>query len=127
MRRAVRQAQLTAPAVEAATAREYPGQPGPLPADFNPQELARRVPGSATGEAAGATPPAEVRRAVIDRHPARRRRASKGASLLVVANPGHGEFVGVLIGPVSLHCVAHADCPVVVLRGPGVTPLRRPR
>jgi hypothetical protein len=28
------------------------------------------VPGSATGEAAGATPHAEVRRAVIDRHPA---------------------------------------------------------
>jgi hypothetical protein len=24
----------------------------------------------------------------------------------------------VLIGSVSLHCVAHADCPVVILRGP---------
>jgi len=69
LRRAVRQAQLTASAGEAVTAREYPDLPGPLPADFNPQ-LARRVLDSAIEETAGATPPVEVRRVVIERHPA---------------------------------------------------------
>ena len=65
----MRQAQLTASAGEAVTAREYPDLPGPLPADFNPQ-LARRVLDSAIEETAGATPPVEVRRVVIERHPA---------------------------------------------------------
>jgi nucleotide-binding universal stress UspA family protein len=56
---------------------------------------------------------------VIEEHPASALvDASKGASLLVVGNRGHGEFVDLLIGSVSLHCVAHADCPVVILRGP---------
>ena len=120
LRWAVHQAQLTASAVEAVTAWEYPELPGPLPADFNPEELARRVLESAIEEAVGATPPVEVRRVAIEGHPAPTLvDASKGASLLVVGNRGHGEFVGVLIGSVSLHCVAHAECPVVILRGPG--------
>jgi nucleotide-binding universal stress UspA family protein len=42
--------------------------------------------------------------------------ASRGASLLVVGSRGHGEFVGMLIGSTSEHCVANAACPVVVLR-----------
>ena len=39
-----------------------------------------------------------------------------GADLLVVGSRGHGEFVGMLIGSVSEHCVANAACPVVVIR-----------
>lgn len=45
--------------------------------------------------------------------------ASKGADLLVVGSRGRGAFAGMLLGSVSQHCVSHAECPVVVVRGPG--------
>lgn len=41
---------------------------------------------------------------------------SSGARLLVIGSRGHGSFTGALIGSVSLHCVCHAHCPVVVVR-----------
>jgi nucleotide-binding universal stress UspA family protein len=119
LRWAAREARLRASAIEVVTAWEYPELLAPPPADFNPEELARRVLDSAVEEALGPVPSVEVRRVVTERHPAPALvDASKGASLVVVGNRGHGEFVGVLIGSVSLHCVAHADCPVVILRGP---------
>lgn len=42
--------------------------------------------------------------------------AAKDADLLVVGARGYGEFAGMLVGSVSLHCVTHARCPVVVVR-----------
>ncbi|MFD2082901.1 Nucleotide-binding universal stress protein, UspA family [Actinopolymorpha cephalotaxi] len=41
---------------------------------------------------------------------------AKNADLLVVGSRGHGGFVGTLLGSVSLQCVQHAPCPVVVVR-----------
>jgi nucleotide-binding universal stress UspA family protein len=41
---------------------------------------------------------------------------SKEADLVVVGSRGHGGFKGMLLGSVSQHLVAHAECPVVVVR-----------
>jgi nucleotide-binding universal stress UspA family protein len=54
---------------------------------------------------------------IIEGHPAPVLiKESVGAELLVVGSRGHGEFVGMLIGSTSEHCVANAHCPVVVFR-----------
>ena len=40
----------------------------------------------------------------------------------VEAVRGHGGFIGALLEPVSQHCVHHAPCPVVVIRGKQTAP-----
>jgi nucleotide-binding universal stress UspA family protein len=43
--------------------------------------------------------------------------ASSDARLLVLGSHGHGGFAASLLGSVSHHCIHHARCPVVVVRG----------
>ena len=70
-------------------------------------------------EVAGADPPVRVESYVLTGHPAYElAQYAKDADLLVVGSRGHGGFVGALLGSVSDHCVHHATCPVVVIRGP---------
>lgn len=54
---------------------------------------------------------------VVEGHPANvLLDAAHDAALIVVGSRGHGGFVGALIGSVSQYVVAHASCPVVVVR-----------
>jgi len=82
------------------------------------QRAVRRVVTEALGEHPGV--PLEARavegaaaRVLLDE--------AKDADLLVVGSRGHGGFAGLLLGSVSLHCVTHAPCPVVVVRGAPTT------
>ena len=59
-----------------------------------------------------------VHRHVVQGHPAQALiDQAAGADLLVVGCRGHGGFTGMLLGSVSQHVVAHAPCPVLVVRG----------
>jgi len=63
------------------------------------------------------TPAVDIRTVVEEGNPAKVLiERSKEADLLVVGSRGHGGFAGMLLGSVSHHLVAHADCPVVVIR-----------
>jgi nucleotide-binding universal stress UspA family protein len=67
----------------------------------------------------GAADAAAVAQHAVRGHPARVLVEETGdpGDLLVVGSRGHGEFAGLVLGSVSLHVVAHAACPVVVVHG----------
>jgi nucleotide-binding universal stress UspA family protein len=93
------------------------GWSGYVPPMAELQETARRR----LEEQVSAVLPAEqVARARCDarnEHPVRLLvSASAGAELLVVGSRGHGPARSFVLGSVSLACVHHARCPVVVVR-----------
>ena len=63
------------------------------------------------------TPAVDVRTVVEQGNPSKVLiERSKEADLLVLGSRGHGGFAGMLLGSVSQHLVAHAECPVVIVR-----------
>lgn len=119
LRWAARQAALVGGVVEAVTAWEYPSFYGWGPAGFDFGDNAGAVLTQAIDEALGPDRRGEVRQVVVCGNPAAALLdASRGAELLVVGSRGHGGFTEALLGSVGQHVVQHAECPVVVIRGP---------
>ena len=117
---AANQAESTGSQLEVITTWEWPttyGWAPPFSADYAPGTDARRTLDEAVEKVRSTHPDVDMRSTVIEGHPAPALiEASRGADLLVLGSRGHGEFVGMLLGSVSEHCVTHARCPVVVLR-----------
>jgi nucleotide-binding universal stress UspA family protein len=125
LRWAVRQAELTGGTVDAVTAWEFPLAAGGLgwapvspPDDTDYAELAAKALAAAVGEASP-PPGVTVHQVVVAGNPARvLLDAARDADLLVVGNRGHSGFADALIGSVSVRCLHHAVCPVVIVRSP---------
>lgn len=121
---AVRQAELTHGEISAVTAWEYPqfyGSMGWMPPENQEgtvEQAAEQVLSDAITAAAGPKHAVKIHSTVAYGSPASiLLDAAENASLLVVGSRGHGGFAGALLGSVGQHCVQHAQCPVVVIRG----------
>lgn len=119
LRWAAHYAELTDGEVHAVTSWRLPTTYGWIPsvADFDWTGNARDTLDRAIKEALDEGETGRVRRDVIEGHPATvLLRAARDSDLLVVGSRGHGEFTGILLGSVAQHVIAHATCPVVVVR-----------
>ncbi|MEU6844287.1 universal stress protein [Streptomyces sp. NPDC046716] len=82
------------------------------------QRYAERVAAQAVARAHERAPGLKVAAEVVPHDPATALiEASHDAGVLVVGSRGHGTFTGLLLGGVGLPVAAHAQCPVVVVRG----------
>jgi nucleotide-binding universal stress UspA family protein len=122
LRWAARQAALTSADLAAVIAWEPPDVFGwmtpPIGVAVDFSANARHLLEATLKSAFGSEPPVPVQIEVKAGRPALvLDRASERADLLVVGNRGRGAIEEVLLGSVSLHCVFHAACPVVVVRG----------
>jgi nucleotide-binding universal stress UspA family protein len=118
---AARQAALTGASLQVIMTWHVPtaayGAQIPMPSDYDFIADSERELGTVVSEVLGPQPGIGVSMVVMEGHPANRLiEASVGAEMLVVGSRGHGAFSGMLLGSVSEHCVAHASCPVVVVR-----------
>ena len=122
---AIGQAELTDATLEAVMAWEYPisfAGVGYAPIgsamDTDFAENAEQVLDGAISETVDPASKIKVSATTREGNPARiLLEAAEGADLLVVGSRGHGGFTEALLGSVSQHCVHHAQCPVVIVRG----------
>jgi nucleotide-binding universal stress UspA family protein len=119
---AVRQAALTGATVDAVTAWQVPaifGNNYAMTPDISELDQGvRQGLAEAVTAAAKLAPEVEIRPLIVQDNAATALLdAAKEADLLVVGSRGHGGFTEALLGSVGQHCVHHARCPVVVVRG----------
>jgi nucleotide-binding universal stress UspA family protein len=125
LRWAIGQAKLTGATVDAMIAWHYPASAGGygwapvgVGTAFDFKENAEKVLADAIGTVCDPGSGVPVRARVVEGNAAQvLLDAADGADLLVVGSRGHGGFTEALLGSVSQHCVHHARCPVVVIRG----------
>jgi nucleotide-binding universal stress UspA family protein len=125
LRWAARYQAATGGTVRAVLSWHFPAAAGPAPYGVAPKPVSDEVRanmqetlGKAVAEVYGSASPERVETKVDYGHPAQVLvDESEHADLLVVGHRGHGAFTGMLIGSVSIHCVTHGHCPVVVVRG----------
>jgi nucleotide-binding universal stress UspA family protein len=120
LRWAIRQAKLTGASVDAVTAWRYPAGYGwtPVASELDFEGEAKSALTQALGEVSALDPEVPVRPLIAEGNAAEvLLRTANGADLLVMGSRGHGGLASALIGSVSLNCVLHAHCPVLVLRG----------
>ena len=126
LRWAVRQAELTGASIDAVLAWHYPAAatggfgsaPMGLYDDTGFRESGQKTLAYEISEVADPGSAVRVRAQVTEGNAAQvLLDAAKDADLLVVGSRGHGGFASALLGSVSQHCVHHAHCPVVVVRG----------
>ena len=95
----------------------YGGQMPPEGYESGPELEARELLEKLTDDLEPREPAVDVRISISKGSPAKVLiDMSQGADLIVVGSRGRGGFAGMLLGSVSQHVVAHAACPVVVLR-----------
>ena len=141
LRWALRQAKLTGATVEAVIAWHFPFVSGGYTwpptgimvsaTDF--RKIAERMLADTVSRAAGGDLRAPVTQKVLEGDAAAVLiRESAGADLLVVGSRGHGGLAEAMLGSVGQHCVHHAACPVVIVRGdvtmagPAARPAQQP-
>jgi nucleotide-binding universal stress UspA family protein len=119
LRWTIEQARLTGAAVDAVTAWRFPASYGMsvVAADLDVEGEATKMLSETVADVVRGASEVPVRQMVGEGPPAEvLLNTAKGADLLVVGSRGRGGFASAVLGSVSLACVLHATCPVLVFR-----------
>ena len=126
LRWALRQAKLTGAGIQAVIAWHFPlisggyawPPAGVMVSTADLRNSAERMLADTVSRATSDDVPAPVTQEVLEGDAAAVLiRESADADLLVVGSRGHGGLAEAMLGSVGQHCVHHAACPVVIIRG----------
>jgi nucleotide-binding universal stress UspA family protein len=85
--------------------------------DWDPHADSEKGLTATVDEVFGPDRPARMRLLVVEGNPAwQLMKQATGATMLIVGTRGRGGFASLALGSVSVHCVEHAPCPVLVVR-----------